>query len=167
MVGPRLKTYLDTQRIAYRAVSCKIDDGDGDAGVEGDGPPAREGAPVVAVSTWVLAVGEGYVLLVLPRGRSPSLTWLSREREGVCYRLASEAEIEHLFPDCDQASIPPCGEPYGVPVYASDELAAEPALLCPAGRVDTWLHLDRAAFDRLAQPRWMTLPCETSNGDRL
>lgn len=115
-----------------------------------------EGATLVAC--WPLAIGERYALLVLSADESPATESLNRHHDGTRVRLASETEIEHLFPDCDVDAIPPCGDPYGLPVRVSDKLASATSFICPAGRRGAWLGLDRVGFEQLAQPRWVTLP---------
>lgn len=156
-IAEYVAAFLDAHRIPHEIVT--------DPATRASQPPDRgeqrdEG---LWVSAWVLAIGERYALLVLPMHQPPALGLLNQRHQGHRVRLASETEIEHLFADCDEDAVPPCGAPYGVPVYVSDELATNEQFICPSGRAGTWLRLDREAFEQLAQPHWLTLPPDTAS----
>ncbi|MFW6058681.1 MAG: YbaK/EbsC family protein [Phycisphaeraceae bacterium] len=152
MIAERLHLFLQEHHIAHEVMEQPA----GSGGVPPTLADDEDGA--VPVTAWVLAIGEQYALLVLPTGQPPAIGLLNQRNTGRRIRLASEAEIRHLFPDCEPEAVPPCGELYGVPVYISDELAPAKVFFCVAGRTDTWLRLDRNAFERLAQPHWLALP---------
>lgn len=66
--------------------------------------------------------------------------------------LASEAEIQELFPDCELGGLPPYGNLYGVPVYVAKPLAADDEILFEAGTRHEALRMKYADFARLVSP---------------
>ncbi|GMV63253.1 MAG: hypothetical protein AMXMBFR74_24210 [Parvibaculum sp.] len=63
--------------------------------------------------------------------------------------LATEAEIESCFRDCDAGALPPLGEPYGMKVCYDDAVATQPEIYFEAGDHKTLVHMSGANFARL------------------
>ena len=96
----------------------------------------------------VLRTGDGYVLAVLPacqRLRRGDLTG----RFGKACTLASEHELDQLFPDCVHGAVPAVGECYGLDVVVEDSLRDAPEVYFEAGDHTTLVHLSQAQFARL------------------
>jgi len=96
----------------------------------------------------VLRTGDGYVLAVLPaclRVRCGDLTG----RFGKACALATEHELDQLFPDCVHGAVPAVGECYGLDVVVEDSLHDAPEVYFEAGDHTTLVHLSQAQFARL------------------
>jgi len=90
--------------------------------------PGRDWAKVV-----VCFIDGEPVEAVVP---APSYVDLDRLLElagGTSIRLADEAELRYLFPDCEIGAMPPFGPLYGHTVYVDAVLALEPKLVFNAG----------------------------------
>ena len=93
---------------------------------------------------------EGYVLAVVPASHRIDLSTL---QEVVDRRigLASESDLDRLFPDCDQGAAPPVGAAYGVPTVLDTSLENREEVWFEGGDHRTLLKVSGADFDRLMQ----------------
>ena len=93
---------------------------------------------------------RGYVLAIVPASARVDLAHLRRQlqREFV---LASEREIEDLFPDCDRGALPPVGLPYRIPTVYDDCLAELPDVYFEAGDHEDVVHMKASDFLQLLQ----------------
>jgi len=90
--------------------------------------PGRDWAKVV-----ICFVDGEPVEAVVP---APSFVNLERLLElagGNSIRLAEEAELRRLFPDCEVGAMPPFGPLYGQTVFVDAALTAEPDIVFNAG----------------------------------
>lgn len=93
---------------------------------------------------------EGYVLAVVPASHRidlPALQEVIDRRMG----LASESELDRLFPDCDQGAAPPVGAAYGVPTVLDTSLEGREEVWFEGGDHRTLIKVSGAGFDRLMQ----------------
>lgn len=143
-----LRDYLDRSGAAY---TLEVGRADVDA--------TRK--PDFDVFVHVLGAGDDYVLLLTTRLENGlPADWLARlgRAFGRPARLASEAEMRLLFPDCDPVWVPPFGPAYGLPVYASRELnQLDERVNCPAGCAGAHICMSRATLEQLAAPTWIKL----------
>ena len=143
-IAKTLKAYLDSQGVSYETVphprtytashTAQI------AHVPGDS---------VAKSV-VIHHEEGYVLAVVPASHRVDLSVLQEvidRRMG----LASESELDQLFPDCDQGAAPPVGAAYGVPTVIDESLKGKEAIWFEGGDHRTLVKVSGSDFDRLSQ----------------
>ena len=97
----------------------------------------------------VLIKGDsGYRLVLVPSTVRVDLGGIShqfRERLG----LATEDEIQAVFPDCDPGAVPALGQPYGVRVCYDAALAGNTDIYMEAGDHETLVHMDNNEFQRL------------------
>lgn len=63
-------------------------------------------------------------------------------------RLLTETELLALAPDCEVGTIPPIGEPYGLPVYADRAVHDDPDITFHAASHHFTAHVDRPAWER-------------------
>ena len=114
--------------------------------------PSREVAKTVAIS------GDGaYYLVVIPANR---LVDLHEARSTLGFsqaRLATEAELVKLFPDCEVGAMPPLGPLYGLPVYLDNTLASQDTIVFHAGSHRETIHMRMAEFRRLVSPQLVSL----------
>jgi Ala-tRNA(Pro) deacylase len=67
-------------------------------------------------------------------------------------RLASEAEMDHLFPGCERGAIPPFGNLFGYPVYLDRCLVADEWISFLAGSHAQSIRMRYVDFERLVEP---------------
>lgn len=96
----------------------------------------------------VLKDGDGYLLAVLPASHHLELDELEAQLERHV-SLATEDEIEALFPDCARGAIPPIGAAYGLDTIVDSSIAETPEIYFEAGDHETLVHMKTQAFDRL------------------
>jgi len=65
--------------------------------------------------------------------------------------LASEAEFEGLYPDCDLGAMPPFGDLYGIPTFVDRELREEDRVAFHAGDHATAVELAYDEFEQLSE----------------
>jgi len=75
-------------------------------------------------------------------------------------RLATEAELADLFPDCELGAMPPLGPLYRLPVYLDASLAGQDMIAFNAGTHREVMHMKIAEFRRLVAPQIVALARE-------
>jgi len=68
-------------------------------------------------------------------------------------RLATEAEIANLFPDCQVGTMPPFGNLYGVDVYVDQLLIEDESIVFEAGTYVGAIKLQYKDFADLVRPK--------------
>ena len=87
----------------------------------------------------VLEDDDGYIMAVVPATRHVKIRELNRllnRKIG----LATEAELQELFKDCDLGAIPPVGEAYGMKTIVDE-----------AGNHEELIHVNADEFRKLMQ----------------
>jgi Ala-tRNA(Pro) deacylase len=82
--------------------------------------PGREVAKTVLVRA-----GRGYVLAVLPATHKIDLEQLRQRLGEDRVEMASEEEMDRLFPDCERGALPPFGSLYHIPTVVDETLAED------------------------------------------
>ena len=67
-------------------------------------------------------------------------------------RLATESEVESLFPDCEAGAMPPFGLLFGLRTFVDVSLASEPELVFNAGTYTDAIRMDYQTFADLERP---------------
>lgn len=88
----------------------------------------REWAKVV-----ICFVDDHPIEAVLPATLTVNLDRLRLLARGGTIRLADEAELDWLFPDCESGALPPLGPVYGQPVFVDVTLAEADEIVFSAG----------------------------------
>lgn len=96
----------------------------------------------------VLRDSGEYVLAVLPASHHLDMAEIER-RLNRRLDLASEDEIEELFPDCDRGAVPPIGAAYGLRTIVDDSITEEPEVYFEGGDHETLVHMNGATFANL------------------
>ena len=147
-IARRLQGYLDQAGLDYEVLhharsACSLE-----TARQAAIPPGRLAKPVL------LEDERGYLLAVVPASCRIDLerleAWLHRHLE-----LASERELEALFPDCATGAVPPVGGPYDLPVVYDRVLAALPDIYFEAGDHEDVVHMRSDDFCALLG----TAPC--------
>jgi Ala-tRNA(Pro) deacylase len=121
-----------------------------------------EHVPAHRVAKVVVFLSEnGYGMAVLPGDYTLDLQGL-RALMGVArLRLATESELNDLFPDCELGAMAPFGNMSGLPVFVDGSLAGEEMIAFNAGTHQDVLHMRFEDYQRLAQPSIVTVSRQT------
>jgi Ala-tRNA(Pro) deacylase len=112
---------------------------------------ATSGLPADSVvKAVVLKGGDGFMLALLPASSHIQFEEL-RRLLGNNVDLASEEQVETLFPDCEPGSVPALGAAYGLDVVVDDSLAEQPDLYLEGGDHAHLVHISRTSFQKLMQ----------------
>lgn len=138
-IAKRLKGYLDATGVDYEVLPHPH------SGYSAQ-TARRSRVPLHCLAKPVLLEDEyGYVVAIVPAARAVDIgrlgLQLNRDLE-----LATEAEIGHLFPDCDDGALPPLGMPYRIPTVYDDSLTGLSDVYFEAGDHDDVVHMDGDAF---------------------
>ncbi len=90
----------------------------------------------------------GYVLAVIPGSEWVDLRRLQAEL-GRDLGMASEAEVDRLFNDCDPGAIPPLGEAYGLEMVLDESLTQLSSIYFEGGDHEHLVRLDGDQFNAL------------------
>lgn len=143
----RLQSYLDANKIPYEVVSHPKAYTAHDVAQSLD-VPGKLVAKVVVVKA------DGYfVMTVLPSTWRVDLKRLRDVLEAREVRLATEAEIGNLFPDCQVGAMPPFGNLYGVEVYVDQLLTEDESIIFEAGTYVGAMKLRYKDFASLVRPK--------------
>jgi Ala-tRNA(Pro) deacylase len=119
---------------------------------------AAEHLPPREVAKAVVIFGDGAGrIVVIPANRLVDLHEARSALELSQARLATEAELVKLFPDCEVGAMPPLGPLYGMPVYLDTTLAGQDTIAFHAGSHQETIHMRMAEFRRLASPQLVSL----------
>jgi Ala-tRNA(Pro) deacylase len=110
--------------------------------------PGREVAKTV-----LLRAGRGYVLAVLPATHHVDLERVRRELGEDKVEVATEDEMERLFPDCERGSMPPFGSQYQVPTIMDESLAEDEQIVFEAQNHEDAIRMNYRDYEALEHPR--------------
>src|SRR4051812_31953266 len=68
----------------------------------------------------LLKTHDGYLLAVLPATHRVDMDRLRQQMRDDFVTLASESDIERVFPDCERGAMPPFGSLYEVPTLVDE-----------------------------------------------
>ena len=125
-----------------------------------EGVDPRTFAKVVAVRT----DDQQTVLLVLD---ATDHVDLRKAREALLaddVRLLTEAELAALAPDCEAGAMPAVGTLFGLPMLADHAIHEDAALSFNAGTHRCAVRVDRAAWERAADVRYVDLAEDADTG---
>ncbi len=121
--------------------------------------PGRQVAKVV-----LLHGPDGHLLAVLPATQRVDTERVAQVLGGPV-RLADDAEIARVFPDCEWGVVPPFGTLYALPVLLDERIAPDTLLV-----FETTTHAEAVRmlcrdFERLERPRRLQLACNRSGAE--
>jgi Ala-tRNA(Pro) deacylase len=114
--------------------------------------PAREFAKTV-----VYFCETGFGIAVVPADQFVDLVRLAHMLGVSSLRLANEAELGLLFPDCELGAMPPFGDACVLPVTVDPAIAGGPFITFTMGTHRDSVRMSFADFSRLARPRVATI----------
>jgi Ala-tRNA(Pro) deacylase len=141
-MATRLRWYLDTRGVCYEIVHHARSGSSLESARAARVPCGRVAKSIV------LEDERGYLLAILPASCRLDMKRI-RTRLGRPLQLATEAELEVLFEDCETGAIPAIGRAYGIPALIDDSLMRLPDLYFDAGDHEDLVHLSGSAFRAL------------------
>jgi len=106
----------------------------------------RSRIPLHCLAKPVLFEDEyGYVMAIVPAGRRVDIDRLGAQLHRQL-ELATEAEVDDLFQDCDAGAMPALGTPYEIPTVYDDALRGLSDVYFEAGDHDDVVHMSGDAF---------------------
>jgi len=94
---------------------------------------------------------RGYVLAVLPASHRIDLARLNAHFAGTV-RLATEAELHDLFPDCEYGAVMPFGQLYGVPTILETTIPMATTIVFEAQQHAVAIRMSCRDFVKLERP---------------
>ncbi|MCI0745825.1 MAG: YbaK/EbsC family protein [Verrucomicrobia subdivision 3 bacterium] len=147
MPARKLKEFLDSNHVKYVQLTHS---------------PAYTAQEVAAMAhipgkemakTVMVKIKGKLAMAVLPANRKVVLQDLRDITGDESVTLASEAEFQSAFPDCEPGAMPPFGPLYGMDVYVSPSLAADEEIAFNAGTHTEVIKMAYRDFERLVHPR--------------
>jgi Ala-tRNA(Pro) deacylase len=142
----KLKEFLDNHDIKYISISHS---------------PAYDAQRIAAsahisgkelAKTVIVRIDDKIAMVVLPASCRVHLGHLKTEVSASHVELATETEVETLFPDCEMGAMPPFGNLYDIDVYVAEQLAEDKEIAFSAGLHTELVRMSYEDFDRLVSP---------------
>ena len=105
-------------------------------------------SPFQMAKAVVVKKDDQYLMCIMPATHMLVLEWLDRALGGH-HRLALEAELEGLFPDCELGAIPVLGQVYDMKVIWDNSLNNHDEIYFEAGDHRHLVHLANEEFKNL------------------
>lgn len=141
-MATRLKWYLDSHAVCYEVVHHSRSSSSLQSARAAQLPGGR------VVKCIVLEDERGYLLAILPASCRLDMKAVRRRMKRRLH-LATEAELEVLFEDCEVGAVPAIGRAYGIPALIDESLMRMPDLYFEAGDHEDLVHLSGTAFRAL------------------
>lgn len=147
MSAQTLKAYLDENRVSYTTIT------------HAPAFTAQEIAhsahvPGNELAKTVMVKLDGKIVeAVLPASQQVDLEALKTSTGAEQAELATEAEFDGFFPDCEVGAMPPCGNIYGIDVYVSPSLTMDRQIMFNAGSHSELICMLYKDFENLVHPR--------------
>jgi Ala-tRNA(Pro) deacylase len=119
----------------------------------------KSGVPGRLFAKTVMVNLDGKMAMaVLPADEKVNFNLLREAARAETISLATEAEFEKVFPDCELGAMPPFGHLYGLDVFVGGTLARAETISFNAGTHTEVLTMPYLDFERLVLPRvaWFT-----------
>ncbi|MFO0951290.1 MAG: YbaK/EbsC family protein [Isosphaeraceae bacterium] len=110
----------------------------------------------------LVRVGDTFILAVLPATRRVDLGLLSELNGGQVVRLATEAEIERVFQDCERGAVPPFGRSYGLTTLLDASLASCESFVFVGNQRHEAYRLRVSDFERIEAPTVLRFAATTA-----
>jgi Ala-tRNA(Pro) deacylase len=103
--------------------------------------------------TVVLRTAHGHVLAVLPATHHVDLEQLREDLGEERVELASEEEMDRLFPDCERGAMPPFGSLYQMPTIVDESLAEDQTIVFESQDHEQAIRMAYQDYEALEHPR--------------
>jgi Ala-tRNA(Pro) deacylase len=142
-IPERLSAYLQAHLDGYDICHHRRTRGSADTARAAHVPPHLLAKAVV------LEDEAGCLMAVVAGDRYVRLGRLSQLLDRRHLRLADEARIAELFPDCERGAVPAVGMAWGLQTVVDEELGTLDVVYLECGDHERLLRLNRAQFDAL------------------
>ncbi|HWG47616.1 MAG TPA: YbaK/EbsC family protein [Gemmataceae bacterium] len=103
--------------------------------------------------TVLVRIGQGHALAVLPATHHIDLDQLGDDLGEARVELASEEEMDRLFPDCERGVLPPFGSLYRLPTIMDESLAEDPNIVFEARDHEQAIRMSVQDYEAVEHPR--------------
>ena len=153
-LSEKLRVFLDRNRVEYTHTVHPL------AYTAREVASAEHLPPREVAKTVVVFGDDGFHMLVLPASRVVDFQEVRLTLGLTHARMATEEELNRLFPDCELGAMPPMGNLYGMPVYLDSSLAGEGTIAFNGGTHRDEVHMRIADYRELVNPAVITLARE-------
>ncbi len=143
----RLKEFLDGHDIKYVSISHSPAYS-AQTIAESAHIPGKELAKTVIVK-----INDEFAMVILPASYRVHLGHLKAAVSASHVELATETELENLFPDCDGGAMPPFGNLYDMDVYVAEQLTEDEEIAFSAGSHTELIRMSYKDFENLVTPK--------------
>ena len=143
----KLKKFLDNNDVKYVSISHSPAFS-AQAIAESAHIPGKELAKTV-----IVRIDDKFAMAVLPASSRVHLGHLKVAESASHVELATEAEVENLFPDCEKGAMPPFGNLYDINVYVAEQLTENEEIAFSAGSHTEVVRMSYKDFDKLVMPK--------------
>ncbi len=105
----------------------------------------------------VVCTDDGFGMAVLPADCQLDMKELRSALNAPHARLATEEEIERLFPGCELGAMPPVGGLFGLPVYVESGMAADATVAFNGGTHRDVIHMRFQDYQALVNPAFIPM----------
>jgi Ala-tRNA(Pro) deacylase len=142
----KLKEFLDTHKVKYVSLAHS---------------PAFTSQEIAAAAhisgkefakTVLVKIDDQMAMVVIPANDHVDFAKLRVAAGARAVDLATEAEFKNNFPGCEVGSMPPFGNLYDLPVFASSKLSKHNHILFNAGSHSELIQISFHDFERLVKP---------------
>lgn len=144
-VAGTLQAFLNDRNVEYEVVPHSP------AGTSSQTAQAAHVPGAQLAKAVVISEAGRLSVVVIPATEQVHLGELRQELGDTC-ALATEPDIERVFPDCDRGSVPPFGEAYGLDVLVDDALLEQDRLFAESGDRGALVALAGDDFRALMRP---------------
>lgn len=155
MICNRVTSFLDDHDVAYEVLQHRIDYTAQETAADTH-TPGRNFAKTVVLDT-----PGGHAMAVVPAVHKVDL---EKIRQGIGTRqvkLADEATMSKLCPDCDVGAEPPFGNLYDLPVYVDPSLTTDDFITFNGGSHEEAIRMRFGDWERIVHPTIMDMVLET------
>lgn len=100
----------------------------------------------------LLRTGRGYVLVVVPANRFVDLQRIRDWLGDVPVEMASEDEMDQLFPNCERGAIPPFGSVFHLHTLVDDTLAEDEEIVFQTEKHDESIRMNYRDYEFVEHP---------------
>ena len=143
----KLKKFLDSHDVKYVSISHS---------------PAYSAQTIAAsahipgkelAKTVIVRIDDKFAMAVLPASYRVHLGYLKAAVSASHVELATETELEDLFPDCQRGAMPPFGNLYDMDVYVAEQLTENEEIAFSAGSHSELIKMSYKDFESLVTPK--------------
>ncbi len=143
----KLKELLDSHDVRYASISHSLAYS-AQTIAEAAHIPGKELAKTV-----IVRIDDKFAMVVLPASYRVHPGHLKVAVSASHVELATEAEIENLFPDCERGAMPPFGNLYDLDVYVAEQLTEDEEITFSAGSHTELVRMSYKDFETLVTPK--------------